>query len=426
MNNHQHKPIAYHGKWRVPQYNSCREIIGYQECMGMLTCDDNGNILELYHEPKQGVISSMYEYHEVIHGQDANGYVFTLFESEMTVDHYFTKTTYIAKIVLVDRKVESLDEPVYDECYVKYPYLKDWAFCSRLNIDASNDSFVVELDTKDNTTLFEMNIEGGVKLSLWKYYAKSFNRYDLSIIQDTQLTISSKNKISIKEYLKYIAIFNNFLSISLFGKQFPSIVEFKNRKEIQRHKGRMFYEIEPSVKPSKQSFLIDFNKNKDRLQTFLNNWFLNYEQMKPICNYLIDSIDRKTFDTPNFLTIAQALDGYFKRFVNKKDGKNTKQYEHQIKKLLEHFKGVHLIKKCKLDAKVLAHSRNKYSHLIPDDETKNIEKAVKGDELKTLTQKAIILLVCCILDNIGMTTDEINTCLDGHYLNIIASDIEFY
>ena len=425
MNNKTNTPIAYHGKWRIPEYDSWKNIIGFQECMGTLTCSEEGNTLEVYHEPKQGMISHMYASHEVIFGKEANGRVFTLFNAIMVNEVNFSKTTYKVRLVLVDREVKSLDEPVYDECRIRFPYLKEWAFDSRLNFKESRNEFRITLNTDSNTSILQVDVDENTTLSLFQFYNIQTTRYDFSITQDTQLYINAKTKISIREFLKHISMFTDFLSIALFGKQAPSIVEFKNKKETKRVAGRLLFETETSTNPSFHS-LINFEKNKVRLPEFIRSWFANYEQMAPICNYLIDSIHTKTFDVPNFLVIAQALDGYFKRFVNKKDGKNTTQYEHQIKKLLEHFKGVEMLQACNLDAKVLAHSRHKYSHLIPDDETKNVEKAVSGEELYYLTRKGIVLLTCCILDNLGLTIDEINICFKDSAVEEIVHDIPFW
>ena len=270
-----------------------------------------------------------------------------------------------------------------------------------------------------------VDIDENTSLSLFQFYHIHTTRYDFNITQDTQLYINSKTKLSIRKYLEYISIFNDFLSIALFGKQSPSIIEFKNKKETRRVAGKLLFGVETSVKPSIKG-LLDFNTHKSRLDGIIKKWVADYEQLAPICSYLIESIHPKTFDAPDFLIIAQALDGYFKRFVNKKDGKNTKQYEHQIKKLLEHFKGVKALQACNLDAKVLAHSRHKYSHLIPDDETKNVEKAVSGEELYYLTRKAIVLLTCCILDNLGLTTEDINACFEGSVIEEIVHDIPFW
>lgn len=425
MNNQSNIPKVYHGKWKVPQYDSWRNIIGYQECMGTLTCDGTKNTLEVYHEPKYGKISEMYAYHEVIFGREANGYVFTLFEAEMDHEYNFSKSTFNVKMVLVDREVKSLDEPVYHECRIRFPYLKEWAYQSRISLKESKENIAITLDTNNVRTLFKVDIDDNTTLSLYQFFNIYTTRYELNITQDTQLYINSKTKMSIRKHMEYATIFNEFLSIALFGKQSPSIVEFKDKDDKHVITGKLLYELEPSVKPSGNP-LIDFEKNKSRLDFFIKNWFANYEQMAPICDYLIETMHPKAFDVPNFLMIAQSLDGYHKRFVNKKDGKDIKQYEHQIQKLQEHFEGVNVLAKCKLDALVLAHTRNKYSHLIPDSDTCHIEKAVGSGDLKTLTQKALILLVCCILDNIGMTIEEINICLNEHYLDRIASDIEFH
>lgn len=425
MNNQSNIPKVYHGKWKVPQYDSWRNITGYQEYMGTLTCDGKKNTLEVYHNPKHGLIASIYAYHEVIFGCEANGYVFTLFEAEMEHEYNFSKSTFNVKMVLVDKEVKSLDEPVYHECRIRFPYLKEWAYQSRISLRESKENIAITLDTNNGRTLFSVDIDDNTSLSLYQFYNIHTTRYDFNITQDTQLYINSKNKLSIRKHMDYAMIFTEFLSIALFGKQSPSIVEFKDKDDKHIITGKLLYELEPSVKPSGNP-LIDFEKNKSRLDYFIKNWFANYEQMAPICDYLIETMHPKAFDVPNFLMIAQSLDGYHKRFVNKKDGKDIKQYEHQILKLQEHFEGVNVLAKCKLDALVLAHTRNKYSHLIPDSDTSHIEKAVGSGDLKTLTQKALILLVCCILDNIGMTIEEINICLNEHYLDRIASDIEFY
>ena len=148
--------------------------------------------------------------------------------------------------------------------------------------------------------------------------------------------------------------------------------------------------------------------------------------MAPICDYLIQSIHRDSFDTPNFLIIAQALDGYHKRFVNKRDGQDVRKYEQQMNALLKLFNNVGVLQKCKIDTEVLAHSRHKYSHLMPDEDTKNTERAVSGGALFRLTLKAMALLTCCILNNLKLTTDEINKCLEDSELSRIIDNISFY
>lgn len=63
-----------------------------------------------------------------------------------------------------------------------------------------------------------------------------------------------------------------------------------------------------------------------------------------------------------------------------------------------------------------------HSHLIPDND-KKVEKAVAGEDLYDLTRKCIVLLTCCILDNIGLTTEEINICFEDSAIQEIVNDL---
>jgi hypothetical protein len=123
---------------------------------------------------------------------------------------------------------------------------------------------------------------------------------------------------------------------------------------------------------------------------------------------------------PDFLIIAQALDGYHKRFINKKDGRDVRKYEEQIDILLNQFKDVEVIKKCKINAEILKDTRHKYSHLYPDDEK---SLAVEGDDLYWLTEKCKVLLTCCILNMLGLTNKEINLCCNQSPISQIIDSL---
>lgn len=84
-----------------------------------------------------------------------------------------------------------------------------------------------------------------------------------------------------------------------------------------------------------------------------------------------------------------------------------------------------MLQECRIDADELTQSRHKYSHLIPDDDRK-LTKAVAGDELYDLTQKCIVLLTCCILDNIGLTTEEINICFEDSAIRQIVDKLPLF
>lgn len=155
----------------------------------------------------------------------------------------------------------------------------------------------------------------------------------------------------------------------------------------------------------------------------LRTWHDNFDKVSPISGYLIDSLGKNSsFDVPDFLIIAQALDGYHKRFVNKKDGRDVRQYKEQMDALLKAFEEVDVIRNCKIDSEVLTDSRNKYSHLYPDDEE---SKAVKGGRLYRLTEKCKILLTCCLLNMMGLTSEEINICCNQSPIDAMVNSLSF-
>jgi hypothetical protein len=154
----------------------------------------------------------------------------------------------------------------------------------------------------------------------------------------------------------------------------------------------------------------------------LAKWHEVYTELSPIVKLLFNNANEDIYDSSNFVGLAQGLDGFFKRFVNRLDGKDTRKYEDGIKKLIERLKDVNVVKACKIDARQLRDTRDKYTHYLPECEKPN---ALEGDELLWLTHKCRVLLTCCILDCLGLTNEEINTCCKNSAVENIVDNIPF-
>lgn len=336
------------------------------------------------------------------------------------ISQEISKTVFSVEYCLVGKNVKSIDAPIFDVCIVHFPYLRNWTFEPLRNIVSEKGFLVTKLNTKNEPQILEWNIEDNITLQLHRDYIVNNTRYETTIKEDTLLLIKSKELLSVRKFLKQIHIFKQFLSIALYGEQNPCRIEFRVASERNREVTRLLYRIKDSYEPYVIP-LLQYDKIANKVSNIMKKWYSDYEQMSPICDYLIQSTHRGCFDAPNFLVIAQALDGYYKRFVNKK----KQEYKKQIELLLEHFENVDLLQKCKIDAEVLKQSRHKYSHLIPDDDEK-MQQALSGEALHRLTRKAMVLLVCCILDNLGLTTDEINNCLNESEIARYIDRISFY
>ena len=91
--------------------------------------------------------------------------------------------------------------------------------------------------------------------------------------------------------------------------------------------------------------------------------------------------------------------------------------------MLKEYNDIKAIVNCHINSDVMTDSRNKYSHLIPDSEdTPNV---VRGHELFRLTQKAKLLLTCCILDLLGLTHQEIDLCFEKSVFKSVIAEIDW-
>lgn len=412
-------PQIYHGEWWVPAVADRDTKMMFLQPEGMMGNEkkytgtltyfrDKGSTLELYHTPSN-FYSSHYHQNDVIWGRDANGHIFTLFNVMMNEQQLgdFSCAKFVVAYILIGEHVLSAFDKCFRSCIVKFPYLRNWAFHDNITKSNAGTSMAFKSPILAEK-LLETPTEDGVLWRLWQGQAINRTIYDLKITQTTTLEIEALEAISIRSCMRHIEEFAQFLSIALYCDQNPTEIKYVNKEN--KRESIFLFKKDASVDPGVMS-LIKFGILKDKLPKMLNTWHENFEKIAPISSYLIGSLQKKSrFDVPDFLIIAQALDGYHKRFVNKKNGKNVQKYKDQIEILLNQFKDVKAIQDCRIKPTVLTDSRNYYSHLFPDEEKKS---AVESGDLYWLTEKCKILLSCCILNMLGVTNKEINLCFEN-------------
>lgn len=419
MNN----PQIFHGEWWVPavlDHNICSinlepEVMMGQETKytGSLTYfGDMDSTLELYHVPSQCYYNH-YDYNKVLWGKDSNGHVITLFNVAMKEKRGmdFSCVKYVVGMILIGEHVLSISEGWTKKCVAYFPYLNNWIFNETqhsINANFSENSFLLQTEFNERK-LFEVKIGNGTCMTLYNTHIIENSVEGYRIIRKPYFEIETTKLKSLEYYLKLISELGQFLSIALFSKQSHSELVFLNRNGDIRDTCKFLVKRKTSDDPSFSS-LIKFVELKEKMPSMISIWHKNFNKIAPISGYLIDSLQRKNrFDAPDFLIIAQALDGYYKRFVNVRNMKGCRGYELGINKLLEQFEDVECVQKCKINSKVLTQSRDKYSHLLLD---KDKPQAVDGWDLYWLTEKCKILLTCCILNMLGLTNEEINLCCE--------------
>lgn len=411
------EPKIYHGEWWVPAeadpdnqglFPMIHKGMEAKHTGTLKYYEDNVSTLEFYHVPSD-FNAKLYWKNNVMWGADANGFIYTLFNVTKRPGINkagFTATVFEVGLILLGEHVLSMKEARYDRCVVKYPYLRNWAFRDHLISNTTDNRWVQTIiDASKYSTILEAQMDDAFKWVLYDRFVLNRSTFDLNFIQSTEFKISANDAVSIESFLKNANEFSRFLSVALYGEQNPTEIELYGKG--QNRSTKLLFKIDRSIDP-KANKLIKFDELKEKVPAMLVTWHQNYDKIAPISSYLVDSLRKKNeFDVPDFLIVAQALDGYHKRFVNKKNGKDIRKYEKQMEVLLDQFKDVEVIQQCNIDPKVLCDTRNKYSHLYPDDEE---SLAVEGEELYWLTEKCKILLTCCILNMLGLSNDEINLC----------------
>ena len=376
------EPKIFHGEWWIPaeadpENQGLFPIV--QKGMeakhtGTLTYyEDNVSTLEFYHVPSN-FHAKLHRNNEVMWRADANGQIFTLFNVIMRPNNDsagLTTTVFEVGLILMGEHVLSLKEPKYNQCVVQFPYFRNWAFHDNLiktPKDRSHPQPIIDLSKL--VTLVEVKVDNAITWVLRDKVVVNRSVYAFSINQQTEFVIDADKATPVDTFLKHVREFSQFLSVALYGEQRP--IEIKLLKKEHNRSAQLLFKIDNSKDPNVYK-LIRYEDLKEKVPAMLR----------------------------------QALDGYHKRFVNKKNGKDIKKYEEQIKVLLNQFKDVRVIQECNIDPEVLKDTRHKYSHLYPDDEKSS---AVEGDELYWLTEKCKILLTCCVLNMMGLTNAEIDLC----------------
>lgn len=400
---------TWNGEWWVPQ----SEIPNAPNAVGRLLYYENKNP-----ELEITVISTANAFvwpnkeYPVIYGMDASGNIFSLFNVYRHPEKNASKIVFSIDYILIGAQIPTMDDTLFfKKAIVTFPHLHDLFVFRRVEeiIDNSTTTYkinhqpaVLEYPIKidDKTTwTFVSSVETNI---LGEHHA------DIHIHQDTNLVIEYEDITSIN-HLKYlISEFSQFLSVALFSNQQPSKIILVD--ESGTTEATLLYKPKASAEWHLR-FLGDA-LTKRRLNEFILRWHAKFNEIAPISSYLIRSTEYQTeFDAPDFLIIAQALDGYWKRFFYKIRTKETKvpSYNKKLQQMMAYFGEVAIIQNSGLDTVVAAQTRNKYSHMSPNGENGTELAVTDPKQLRLLTLRMKILLLCCVLDYMGMTIQEIDT-----------------
>ncbi len=142
----------------------------------------------------------------------------------------------------------------------------------------------------------------------------------------------------------------------------------------------------------------------------IQKWYEKRENSEPIIKQLISSATptlRRFIKSSDFLTVIQAIEGYYNRFV-----KDNVALRDMITCLYATYDNVPTIVNNKPEVNQVVDSRHYYSHFLPEGKKDNV---CKDFELFGLAEKLKPLLIGCILTLMSFENKEIEELLQDYY-----------
>lgn len=360
----------------------------------------------------------------VIHGQLENAKKVTLLQcypsGNVNLSSFFPIIRYSCIYCFIGRLYSGMDEEGDFKIDVHFPELSYWCHPGMLREsfleDKEHDGMIISFSFDANLggkLIDEVELEDGIKIALKA--GASLNgdhaRLNNDIGQSSWLEISSKKKISFNKLLSCVYKFEEFLSLATMRVAEVSEMTFYDKEYYQEiEEGRKIHHAisfisshwrgKDTEKVDTIRFLFGYDDIKDRFGELMRAWYADKNDMYPVRNNLVDSLEKKrVFSNMDFLILARALDGYCIR--SKYKGSIT----NRMKAVLEKFSAVTKIQRDNINIDELVDSRDYYAHFMPRARKRNV---LDGFELHALTKKVRRIVICCVLSDLGYDNAEID------------------
>ena len=410
----------YKGKWWIPS-NPDDQVSGY------LTIQPNGVVkLELIGSFEQEEKGLDFEREDaVIYGHclapNNHAKEISLFDCyaapTWNMSLPFTITRYTCRYALIGIHTEAMNTTAFFKAQIHYDEMTYW--CPPKNIkwgwSESVISFTVKTTEDEASTLATVHLDDGFTLKL-KENCNVNHPTDFAVYAD-QLTCLEvlKEEMSADDAVMMARQMERFLSLAtLLPVEHTEIWLYSKEKCQTGDNGKIYFHAIELVtylykdKPEKiqdHHFLFKHGDVADVFPDMFKRVY-NSESISLIWTMLLDSLVKKRIFTSNdFLLVAQALDGFARRF------RTGKHIENEFTELRDEFQDIGRLNLTDEDLKEAAGSRNYYSHVLRVD-LKEDKKAQDGLKLYDLMGRLRVLLICCVLDFLGLDHARINQLMN--------------
>lgn len=341
----------------------------------------------------------------------------------------FSIQRYDCQYLIIGTHIKSLTESHFFKAQINLPYLSLWATpnsleetwlredkCEKCTIAFKTEPKCIETVDIDD---YKFSIEGVVNFH-GDYFEPKIN-------QKTIVEITNKSNFSLKDIIKKIFYFEQFISfatlkpiesckILLYDKS-----KFQPLNNGEKHFSPIEYIQVYHGKKNKSeqnllesgNFLFSYNAIKEEFSSILKKWYSEQDDIAPIRHHLIECVRQKdSFSSVDFLVIIQAIEGFWWRFrdenykrSNNLNSKNQTHLNTILEALINEFKDIELLKLNEININEVVDSRHYFSHFVYKSKKPH---AKDGLELYHLTKQIRKLLICCLLNFVGFSNEQIS------------------
>ena len=358
----------------------------------------------------------------IIYGETSDGTYFTLFNctrwGSYNYSCSFPLTNFTVTHLLQGYYLKNFKDAFFDYVEFGIPKLEKWIGINthNLKVHSQADDSVVSFELgRKYMREFKYIIDENTKIKLCTgtYFRGGYETFEIR--QDAYCRIYSNIPLSISAFLEKMYTFKSLVSIGVLRKLVFSDIKFFNKDlsaEISKEKEfgmyLLFAQRDNYIPKPKNHNLFNFIAIQNNFEQIIQKWYKNNSELSPIRKHFLDAISiTSIFSSTDFLILAFAIEGFYFRFrtQQKKTSLNT-----AIPKLIKEFKHIKLIKGLNIDINQVNDSRNYYAHLLNTTVKPN---TLFGEELYDLAEKLKLLLICCLLKEMGFSDEMIDKAISN-------------
>jgi hypothetical protein len=373
-----------------------------------------------------GLIGEDISKHELILGETSDGKKITVVgKLSYSIYPYASFTRSLIEFQRIFLGVHFLrpEDIKFDIVWVTYSNFDTWVsphdlqgkFCSKEDEKTISISY-----QKCDPITVEINDNYQVSIAVKPHgYLPTPQQWGGSIKEKRCIELQSHIEKSFDEYIRLNAILHDFLNFinpnEMLIESIEGIAEaygddqYLNSRSIKQQNVRVFYKspISKMMKPyAKSQPLLFFQElvDSNQLKQYLITWVKITEKFKPVVDlYFGVMYSPEMYTQFQFLGLAQALEAFHRIST----GQRKKDYINRAREIYSRYSEIAAVyfkfKDIETFAQKVKDTRNYFSHWSEDSR----DKAVEEKDPRPLTRDLQLLLLLCLMTELGIDIDRI-------------------